>query len=76
MSGFLVLIALAIVSGLGIIGWFATPKGNQQTLARTMIILTLACCFLMWSITYLAQLHPLIAPKRGDVRFEEADVGL
>jgi hypothetical protein len=35
MSGFLILIVLALVSGLGLIGWFATPKGNQQTYATT-----------------------------------------
>ena len=29
-------------------------------LLRTSVVLTLACCYLMWAITYLAQLHPLI----------------
>jgi len=33
MSGFLILIVLAVVSALGVVGWFATPKGNQQTYA-------------------------------------------
>ncbi|CCA75220.1 hypothetical protein PIIN_09204 [Serendipita indica DSM 11827] len=71
MGGFLVLLVFAAVIGLNFLGWFAVPKGPQQTLIRTMVILTLTCCFLMWSITYLAQLHPLIAPRRSDLRFEE-----
>ncbi|KAG8773025.1 H(+)-transporting V0 sector ATPase subunit e [Serendipita sp. 398] len=75
MSGYLVLLVLAAVVVLNLAGWFITPKGNQQTLIRTMIILTLWCCFLMWSITYMAQLHPLIAPRRADIRFEEKKHG-
>lgn len=31
MSGYLVIYVLAVILGLGTIGWFATPKGNQQT---------------------------------------------
>ncbi|KAI0833320.1 ATPase, V0 complex, subunit E1/e2, partial [Trametes gibbosa] len=43
----------------GTVGWFATPKGSNQTLVRTSVLLTLACCYLMWMVTYLAQVHPL-----------------
>jgi V-type H+-transporting ATPase subunit e len=32
----------------------------SRSLLRTSVLLTLACCYLMWAITYLAQLHPLI----------------
>ncbi len=28
-------------------------------LIRTSILLTLACCYLMWTVTYLSQVHPL-----------------
>jgi len=75
MSGYIVIYVLAVILGLGIIGWFATPKGNQQTLIRTMILLSLTCCYLMWAITYLAQLHPIIAPKRDDLRPEAENAG-
>ncbi|KAL1753183.1 ATP synthase subunit H-domain-containing protein [Schizophyllum commune] len=37
-----------------------TPKGPQQVVVRTSIMLALASCYLMWMITYMAQLHPLI----------------
>ena len=28
---------------------------------RTCAVLTLTCCYLMWVIVYLAQLHPIIS---------------
>ena len=33
--------------------------GVSRRLIRTSILLTLACCYLMWTVTYLAQVHPL-----------------
>ncbi|KAF8311965.1 hypothetical protein DL93DRAFT_2082615 [Clavulina sp. PMI_390] len=59
---------------LATVGWFLVPKGAQQVLFRTMVALTIACCYLMWAITYLAQLHPLIAPVRSDVRIGESSL--
>ncbi|TFK94046.1 hypothetical protein K466DRAFT_658050 [Polyporus arcularius HHB13444] len=61
------LFILAIAIALGVIGWFTTRKGPNQTLIRTSILLTLACCYLMWSVTYLAQVHPLESPRRAFV---------
>ncbi|KAI0319193.1 ATPase, V0 complex, subunit E1/e2 [Amylostereum chailletii] len=51
--------------------WFIPQKGPQQTLIRTSLMLTLTCCYLMWMIAYLAQLHPLIAPIRNFAVAEE-----
>jgi len=42
-----------------------TPKGPNQVTIRTALMLTLACCYLMWMITYMAQLHPMISPVRS-----------
>jgi len=47
-----------------------TPKGPNQTVYRSSFILSFSCMFLMWAITYLAQLHPLIEPRRADLRME------
>ncbi|KAI7862087.1 ATPase, V0 complex, subunit E1/e2 [Spinellus fusiger] len=68
MSGYTLLwafIAVFLVCGAAHV---LTPKGNNQTLIRTLIIMSLICCYLMWSVTYLAQLHPLINPKRVGLR--------
>ncbi|KAI0303708.1 ATP synthase subunit H-domain-containing protein [Multifurca ochricompacta] len=32
---------------------------TSRRLIRTSLMLTFACCYLMWAIAYLAQLHPL-----------------
>lgn len=37
---------------------------------RSSLILAIVSCYLMWAITFLAQLHPLVAPKRHDLRSE------
>ncbi|KAI0267750.1 ATPase, V0 complex, subunit E1/e2 [Gloeopeniophorella convolvens] len=62
-SVFPVVIVLVIVAGLMATSWVFTRKGPQQTLIRTSLMLTLACCYLMWAIAYLAQLHPLEVPR-------------
>jgi V-type H+-transporting ATPase subunit e len=36
------------------------PSNACRTI-RTAIMLTLASCYLMWMVTYMAQLHPLIS---------------
>lgn len=37
---------------------------------RSSLIIAFISCYLMWAITFLAQLHPLIVPKRSDLRKE------
>lgn len=37
---------------------------------RSSLIIAFISCYLMWAITFLAQLNPLIAPKRSDWRAE------
>ncbi|KAI9298933.1 hypothetical protein K502DRAFT_345592 [Neoconidiobolus thromboides FSU 785] len=70
MSSWPLWIVTILAIGLGFALYFFPVKGVDQTLFRTMSIMTLVSMYLMWSITYLAQLHPLIAPRRGDLREE------
>ncbi|KFY59607.1 hypothetical protein V496_05642 [Pseudogymnoascus sp. VKM F-4515 (FW-2607)] len=62
-----VVIVLACVAA-----WFFSPKGENQTVWRSTLILSFASCYIMWAITFLAQLHPLINPKRSNLRPEYA----
>ncbi|KAG2343877.1 hypothetical protein BDR05DRAFT_932885 [Suillus weaverae] len=57
-----VVFILVVVLGLMTCGYLFVPKGPHQTTIRAAIMLTLASCYLMWMITYMAQLHPLITP--------------
>jgi hypothetical protein len=36
---------------------------NRQQLTHTIIIMTSTCLFLMWAITYIAQMNPLVTPQ-------------
>ncbi|KAG2047251.1 hypothetical protein BDR06DRAFT_897826 [Suillus hirtellus] len=56
-----VIFILAVVLGLIACGYLFVPKGPHQTIIRTAIMLTFASCYLMWMVTYMAQLHPLIS---------------
>jgi len=62
MSGYNPLFVLVIVAALMLTSWVFTPKGQNQTVIRTSSLLALACCYILWMVTYMAQLHPLIAP--------------
>ncbi|KAG4089124.1 hypothetical protein H8356DRAFT_957158 [Neocallimastix lanati (nom. inval.)] len=65
MGGVVVLlIVLAVVVVLSIAALLFTPKGPNQVVIRTSIALTLCCCYLMWAVTYMCQLNPLISPER------------
>ncbi|KAF8173050.1 ATPase, V0 complex, subunit E1/e2 [Pholiota molesta] len=57
-----VLLVFVITISLMTLAALFTPKGPQQVTIRTGLMLALASCYLMWMVTYLAQLHPLISP--------------
>ncbi|KAG8419202.1 H(+)-transporting V0 sector ATPase subunit e [Metarhizium acridum] len=65
-----VFIGLVIIVALCVASWFLAPKGQNQVLWRSSLILSIVSCYLMWAITFLAQLYPLIEPKRNDLREE------
>ncbi|VUC33798.1 unnamed protein product [Clonostachys rosea] len=64
-QGYSVFIGLVVVVALCIASWFLSPKGENQVLWRSSLILSVVSCYLMWAITFLAQLHPLIEPRKA-----------
>ncbi|KAK3487721.1 ATPase, V0 complex, subunit E1/e2 [Neurospora hispaniola] len=69
-NGWSIIIGLVIVAGMCVAAWVFSPKGENQVLWRSSLILAFVSCYLMWAITFLAQLHPLIEPRRSDLRKE------
>ncbi|KAF9466621.1 ATPase, V0 complex, subunit E1/e2 [Collybia nuda] len=59
----ILLVLVAVVALMTCVALF-TPKGPQQVVIRTALLISLTGCYLLWMVTYLAQLHPLIAPIR------------
>ncbi|KAF8910546.1 ATPase, V0 complex, subunit E1/e2 [Gymnopilus junonius] len=57
-----VLFMFVVTAALMTVAALFTPKGPNQVTVRTALMLTLASCYLMWMVTYMAQLHPLIVP--------------
>ena len=37
-------------------------KRNDRSLVRMMVILSTVCMWLMWLVTYVSQLNPLVPP--------------
>ncbi|KAJ5666456.1 hypothetical protein N7523_003349 [Penicillium sp. IBT 18751x] len=67
-SGWSLIIGLIIIVAASLCAWFFSPKGENLTVWRSTLILSFISCYLMWAIVFLAQWHPLIAPKRADIR--------
>ncbi|RYP12913.1 hypothetical protein DL767_011047 [Monosporascus sp. MG133] len=63
-----VFVGLVIVVAMSVAAWFLSPKGENQATWRSSLILAFASCYLMWFVTFMAQLHPLIEPRRSDLR--------
>ncbi|KAI0025543.1 ATPase, V0 complex, subunit E1/e2 [Xylariomycetidae sp. FL0641] len=67
-KGYSIFIGLIIVAALCAAAWFFAPKGENQTTWRSSLIIAFISCYLMWFITFMAQLHPLIEPRRTDLK--------
>ncbi|KAL2114336.1 hypothetical protein VUR80DRAFT_8851 [Thermomyces stellatus] len=71
MGLFLIFFVLAVVAAASAGIYIAVPRlfpKETQLVWRSSMIMALACCYLMWAVTYLAQLHPLVFPVRSDLR--------
>ena len=78
MSSFYTVVQIfLIVSIINIAAWLYAPRNQTLrakksiTVFRSTFILTTSMMFLMWAITYLSQLHPLVEPRRSDLRVEQ-----
>ncbi|RKF54998.1 V-type proton ATPase subunit e [Golovinomyces cichoracearum] len=67
-SGSSIIVGLVLVVLACVASWFLSPKNETQAIWRSSLILSFASCYIMWAITFLAQLHPLIVPRRGGLR--------
>ncbi|KAI1083584.1 ATPase, V0 complex, subunit E1/e2 [Whalleya microplaca] len=67
-NGSSVFIGLAVVAALCVAAWFGAPKGENQTTWRSSLIIAFISCYLMWFVTFMSQLHPLIEPRRSGIR--------
>ncbi|WPG99284.1 Hypothetical protein R9X50_00209700 [Acrodontium crateriforme] len=67
-NGWSIIISIIFVAAFSAVAWFASPKGENQTIWRSTLVLSAWSCWLMWAITFLAQWHPLIVPERTDLR--------
>jgi len=67
-NGYSIFIGLFVIVAMCIAAWVFSPKGENQVLWRSSLILAFVSCYLMWAITFLSQLNPLIEPRRSDLR--------
>ncbi|XP_023175185.1 V-type proton ATPase subunit e [Drosophila hydei] len=50
----------ALFAGVGCI---VAKYFKERTLIRCCVLLTAACCWLVWLVTFLMQLNPLVGPR-------------
>ncbi|KAI5800752.1 ATP synthase subunit H-domain-containing protein [Pyronema domesticum] len=72
-NGTSIFVGFVIVAIASVLAYFFSPKGENQTIWRSSLILAFVAMYLMWALTLLAQLHPLIAPRRSDLRPEHVE---
>ncbi|KIY65162.1 hypothetical protein CYLTODRAFT_73820 [Cylindrobasidium torrendii FP15055 ss-10] len=60
-----VFFVLVIIAALMTAAALFVPKGPNREVIRTGLMIALAACYLMWMVTYMAQLHPLVSPTKS-----------
>jgi len=72
-NGWSIIIGLVFTVLANLMAWVFSPKGETRMVWRSSLILAFSACYLMWAITFLSQLYPLVKPRRGDLRPEIKD---
>ncbi|BFF91645.1 V-type proton ATPase subunit e 2 [Drosophila madeirensis] len=44
-------------------GWLVAMRYEDKGVIRCCVVLTAACCYLVWLVTFLMQLNPLMGPR-------------
>jgi len=70
-NGWTIIIVLILAVAACALSYVFAPKGENQTVWRSSLILAFSAMYIMWALTVLAQLHPLIVPRRADLRPEK-----
>lgn len=52
----------AIIQGIVSIGINVFSKKQSNGLSQVLAITSIVQCWIMWSVVYMAQMHPLIQP--------------
>ncbi|GAT26541.1 lysophospholipase Nte1 [Aspergillus luchuensis] len=69
-NGWSLIIGLIFVVVASVLAWIFSPKGENQTCVQSYTFISLSSLNTLKevAITFLAQWHPLIVPKRSDIR--------
>ncbi|XP_017846297.1 V-type proton ATPase subunit e [Drosophila busckii] len=64
-------VSLGVFTGFwvifGIVGFFVAKRFKEVTIIRCCVLLSAVCCWLLWLVTFLMQLNPLIGPRAKQV---------
>jgi len=68
LSGWM-FVPIAIATGLGIlvslVGFCFVP-GPDKALHRTMVVTAVVMMWLLWLVTYMAQMYPITVPQKSE----------
>lgn len=48
---------------VAVVTWIVAYRFHEKEVIRSSAILTAFCCWLVWVVTYIMQMNPLIGPK-------------